>query len=112
MTSLKFSRHDVQRLAEKLAGKLAGPEPDGLSSQERNLLLAIFSVARERVSEAGPPIPENEASDKPSVFSKQLVDSFLPDSDGTNFILPPRHGGVQPGYVGFQPEAGDFQPEE
>ena len=111
MTSLKFSRPDVERLAGKLAGKLAGPEPDGLSSQERNLLLAIFSVARERVSDAGPPIPENEASEEPSVFSKQLVDSFLPDS-GTDFILPPRHGGVQPGYVGFQPEAGDFQPEE
>jgi hypothetical protein len=93
MTSLSFKRGDVEGLAEKLAGS----KPP-LTPTERNLLLAIFSVARKQVSEAGPLKPEDEATSQDEGFSQQLIDSFLPDS-GTDFIIPPRHGGVQPGIV-------------
>ncbi len=87
MTSVEFSRDEVERLVKKLVGL-------DLSPDERELLLAIFWAASDQVSQVKP-----RAASEPSELSKQLTESFLSDT-GKKFLLqvelkhgPHRHRG-------------------
>lgn len=65
MEGIRFSRQEIEALAARLAALT-------LSTEEQQLLIAIFSAAREHVIEY--PEPEKELTD----LRERLVDTFIP----------------------------------
>jgi hypothetical protein len=87
MTELVFKKEDISALAAKLAAS-----ETRLTDQERELLLAIFSAAKQHVSDQK---RVSKASSDPAKFRDQLINSFVPDS-GSRFLIKQRPGGHGP----------------
>ena len=88
MAVLKFSRSDVEHLAEKLETLKAD-----LSHREQVLLLAIFSAAAEQVSQVW---PEDTGDTDLENLRYRLISSFLPDGFGDEFIVCPMKHTIPP----------------
>lgn len=69
--SLPFSRKEVEGLAQRLAGL------SDLRDEERELLVAVFYAARDRVTVPGEP-PEETTKD----LRKRILNAFVPDENG------------------------------
>jgi hypothetical protein len=81
MEGLQFSRDEVEALAGKLDALQHVLLPD-----ERALLVAIFSVARENVL----PVAKHPVEAEPTAadLRQQILDAFLP-ADGSTFVMIP-----------------------
>jgi hypothetical protein len=78
MSELRFSRAEVEGLAQKL-----GSPEAGLSEREKLLLLAIFAAARNKVS---PSEDLGEVEGRLTDLREQLLTAFIPD-EGTEFFI-------------------------
>jgi hypothetical protein len=88
MTNVPFSRQVIEELADKLDSLQSQ-----LSDRERELLLAIFSAARDRVrpdhAEVGTEVTQAD-------LRGQLLNAFIPGA-GTDFIIADIKVGPGPG---------------
>lgn len=80
MSELQFSRTEIEGLAQKLDS----PQSQ-LSEREKQLLLAIFSAARDQVRSSGPET-SGEAEVTLTNLRERLLNSFIP-GDGAEFIM-------------------------
>jgi hypothetical protein len=82
MDEIRFSRQQIERLAARLAALQLPPD-------DQKLLIAIFSAARNQVSEYS---MDRSAYDD---LRNQLVDAFIP-GESTEFAIYPRVGPTPP----------------
>jgi hypothetical protein len=88
MAGLKFSRNEIEQLAQKLSS----PE-SRLTRRERRLLLAIFSAASAHVtSRHRAESPSYAASPPLAELKDQIVTAFIPGQDDQFDIGIPRIG--------------------
>ncbi len=89
MTERQFTRREIEGLADKL-----DPIQSQLTERERELLLAIFSAARDGVRPAPAGAPETAAAT--ADLREQLLNAFIPGG-GTSFIIADIKVGPGPG---------------